>query len=316
MSPYRSSAASESALRAEAVHQDQRQARAGVALAQRDHLPRDQVQERQPVLHLEQRLGHRHAHARAEPAVELQHDGAVEQLAGVRAGLGQVVRRRGARRPARSRSPPARRARRRRTARPHARTPRSSPPPRRRRAASRGRRRVRGGHRGQAIGGGGRQRELTARPRAAPAPRRSRTPPGRPSARRSSRRARRASAARPRGRAPPGTRARPGRARASPRTRSSTASACVANERSITADGWPSADARFTTRPRASRLSRLPPTSNSSTSGRTSRRALAEALERAQVDLDVEVPGVGEDRAVLHPLEVLGGEHRACCRSR
>ena len=79
----------------------------------------------------------------------------------------------------------------------------------------------------------------------------------------------------------------------------------------MTAGGCPSAAARFTTRPLASRFSRRPPTSNSSTSGRTARRASAAARKRVEVDLDVEVAGVGEDRAVLHALEVLGAEHGA-----
>ncbi len=85
----------------------------------------------------------------------------------------------------------------------------------------------------------------------------------------------------------------------------------MANDRSMTADGCPSAEARFTTRPWASRFRRRPSTSYSSTSGRTSRWALARRSSAAEVDLDVEVPGVREDRAVLHAGEVLGGQHGA-----
>ena len=64
----------------EAVHQQQRDARA-VALAQVQHLAHDHVEEGEPVLDLDQRLGPRHPHAGAEPAVELQHDRLVERAA-------------------------------------------------------------------------------------------------------------------------------------------------------------------------------------------------------------------------------------------
>jgi hypothetical protein len=63
--------------------------RASVLLAQLEHLPGDDVEEGLALLDLEQRLRLLHAHARPEPAVELDHDGLVERL-GV--GLvGQVV---------------------------------------------------------------------------------------------------------------------------------------------------------------------------------------------------------------------------------
>ena len=52
-----------------------------MALAQRQHLAGDDVQEAQPVLGLEQRLGARQPHAGAEPAVEPQHHGMRQRLA-------------------------------------------------------------------------------------------------------------------------------------------------------------------------------------------------------------------------------------------
>jgi hypothetical protein len=65
--------------RREAVHQEQRQPRV-VALAQVEHLAHDHVEEGEPVLDLDQRLGPGHPHAGAEPAVQLQHHGLVEHL--------------------------------------------------------------------------------------------------------------------------------------------------------------------------------------------------------------------------------------------
>ena len=107
----------------------------------------------------------------------------------------------------------------------------------------------------------------------------------------------------------------PGPRSPSARTRSSTASACVANDRSITAAGWPSAGgevddaaAREQVDPAPAELELLDERAHLAP-----RRRRARSSAR-QVDLDVEVAGVGEDRAVLHPLEVLGGEHGACCR--
>ena len=61
-------------LRREGVHEHERQPHAE-APARVEHLARDDVEERQPVLDLQQRLRLRHPHARAEPAVELEHDG-------------------------------------------------------------------------------------------------------------------------------------------------------------------------------------------------------------------------------------------------
>ena len=94
--------------------------------------------------------------------------------------------------------------------------------------------------------------------------------------------------------------------RAVPRLRTihSVASAWLAKDRSMTPAGWPSAALRFTRRPSASSRSRrrrppAPATVNSSTIGRTSlRRPSAIAARPDEVDLDVEVPGVGKDGTV------------------
>jgi len=51
-----------------------------VAAAQLEHLPDDDVEERQAVLDRQQRLGLLHAHARPEAAVELDHGDAVERV--------------------------------------------------------------------------------------------------------------------------------------------------------------------------------------------------------------------------------------------
>ena len=84
------SAASESVAGREGVHQHQRQARV-VLVAQREHLAGDDVEEALPVLGLQQRLGAGQPHARAEPAVEPQHDRLLQRLAlGVGVG-GQLV---------------------------------------------------------------------------------------------------------------------------------------------------------------------------------------------------------------------------------
>ena len=63
--------------RGEGVHEHERHARAE-ALAQREHLADDDVQEGLPGLGLDQRLGLGHAHARAQAAVELEHDRGVD----------------------------------------------------------------------------------------------------------------------------------------------------------------------------------------------------------------------------------------------
>ena len=93
-------------VRVEGVHQHEREPRAGPA-PRLEHLAGDDVEEGEPVLGLDQRLGLGHAHARAEPAVELDHD-----------RLGRAARRRpagrrapGRPRPARSRTPAACRSR-------------------------------------------------------------------------------------------------------------------------------------------------------------------------------------------------------------
>ena len=88
----------------------------------------------------------------------------------------------------------------------------------------------------------------------------------------------------------------------------STASACSAKEMSMISAGWPSAGGEVHHAARASRFRRRSPTTYCSTSGSTSR---ASSPQRGDVDLDVEVPGVGQHRAVLHPREVLGAEHAA-----
>jgi hypothetical protein len=62
------------------VHEHHRQPRA-VLLAQRHHLPGEHVEEADPGLDLEQRLGADQAHARAETAVELDDHEPVEDLA-------------------------------------------------------------------------------------------------------------------------------------------------------------------------------------------------------------------------------------------
>ena len=74
--------------RGEGVHEHQRQPRPG-ALAQVEDLADDDVQEALAVAHLQQRLGLRHPHARAQAAVELEHDGLVEHVLVAR--LRQVV---------------------------------------------------------------------------------------------------------------------------------------------------------------------------------------------------------------------------------
>ena len=58
---------------AEGVHEEQREG-GGILRAQREHLPGDDVEEGEPVAHQERRLGASQAHARAEPAVELDDD--------------------------------------------------------------------------------------------------------------------------------------------------------------------------------------------------------------------------------------------------
>ena len=91
-----------------------------------EHLARDDVEERQPVLDLQQRLGPGHAHARAQAAVELEHDGAGRARRARRVVGGQVVGVGQRRRPARcSSSGEHALARRRAAARSSARTCRS-----------------------------------------------------------------------------------------------------------------------------------------------------------------------------------------------
>ncbi len=81
------------------------------------------------------------------------------------------------------------------------------------------------------------------------------------------------------------------------------------SDTSITAAGWPSAAARFTTRPPASRFS----AAVAEVEALDQRQDLADARgRRAQVgerDLDVELPRVGQHRPVLHAREVLAAQH-------
>jgi hypothetical protein len=74
----------------EAVHEHERQPGAG-APAEPEDLARDDVEEREAVLDLEQGLRAGHAHARAQPAVELEDDGLLERRAVLLPGLRQVV---------------------------------------------------------------------------------------------------------------------------------------------------------------------------------------------------------------------------------
>ena len=122
--------------RGERVHEHERDPRAA-GRAQREDLPDDDVEERQPVLDLEQRLGARHAHRRAEPAVELEttasSSGRLRLLAGPRTPA--------RRRPARGRPRAAARPRPDAGARSSGGTCRRRRAARRRRASSPGRRR-------------------------------------------------------------------------------------------------------------------------------------------------------------------------------
>ena len=107
------------------------------------------------------------------------------------------------------------------------------------------------------------------------------------------------------------------RARAWCLTTYSADSAWFAKLMSITEAGWPSAAARLTSRPSASRKTRRPSaSSNCSTIGRATRHGRRRAAQRRDVDLDVEVARVREDGAVLHHLEVLARGARACRRWR
>ena len=80
---------------------------------------------------------------------------------------------------------------------------------------------------------------------------------------------------------------------------------------SITAGGWPWPAARLTTRPGGEQVE--PPVAEVVLLDE--RQHLAHASDAAarsavEVDLDVEVAGVGEHRAVLHAREVLGAAGR------
>jgi len=74
----------------EAVHRHEREP--GIeAGPQAEHLADNHVQEGEPLLDLEQRLGGVQAHAGPEAAVELEHHGAVERLAGAGLVLRQLL---------------------------------------------------------------------------------------------------------------------------------------------------------------------------------------------------------------------------------
>ena len=253
-----------------------------------------------PVLDLEQRLRPGHAHARAEAAVELDHDGLVER----RVGRARAARRRPGSSATGSMSASGSIAatRRPRAAVVGARTSRSR---RRRRPPARifstlvlPIRRMHG-------------RTLpSARPSAGTAP------------------ARRVSASistperrelEPRDLAvdrlrAPGARPAPSARRA--RTRCSTASAWSAKDMSITAAGWPSAGGEVddaAARRAGSAAGRR--ASYCSTSGSTSRtrRPRRRAASARSISTS-KWPGVGEHGAVLHALEVLAAQHVARCR--
>ena len=76
----------------------------------------------------------------------------------------------------------------------------------------------------------------------------------------------------------------------------------------MTEAGWPSAAARLTSRPSATSSSRRPSGSSYASTLRPDPPVHLDGGggERDDVDLDVEVAGVGEHRAVLHHREVLG----------
>ena len=92
-----------------------------------------------------------------------------------------------------------------------------------------------------------------------------------------------------------------------PFTRCSTAGAWSAKLISMTIAGWPSAAARLISRPSPSRLIFRPSLRTYSSTNLAHRpRFLTESSRQGgDVDLDVEVARVGDDRAVLHLLEVL-----------
>ena len=78
----------------------------------------------------------------------------------------------------------------------------------------------------------------------------------------------------------------------------------------MTEAGCPSAAARLMRRPSASRWIRRPSAQSELLDEVADRPPLAgELLERRDVDLDVEVAGVADDRAVLHRAEVLVAQH-------
>ena len=79
----------------------------------------------------------------------------------------------------------------------------------------------------------------------------------------------------------------------------------------MTAAGWPWPAARLTTRPEASRFRRRSPRSYCCDERQDVADLDGRGAQRVEVDLDVEVPGVGQDRAVLHALEVLAAQDRA-----
>ena len=82
------------------------------------------------------------------------------------------------------------------------------------------------------------------------------------------------------------------------------------NELDITNDGWPVALPRFSRRPSDSRMIAWPSAkTHSSTCGLMFTRSMpGSLLEARDVDLVVEVADVADDRVVLHPRHVRGGD--------
>ena len=78
----------------------------------------------------------------------------------------------------------------------------------------------------------------------------------------------------------------------------------------MTIAGWPSAAEMLTSRPSASRID-APAVGHRELLDEVPGlpRRDGERLQRGDVDLDVEVPGVADDRAVLHHGEVIVGDH-------
>ena len=115
-----------------------------------------------------------------------------------------------------------------------------------------------------------------------------------------------------------GHRVHAGRQLAAGAARCSTTSACSANERSITDARVALAGGEVDDAPRGEQVQ--PPAVGQvvllDERAHRARPVAAGRAQRVEVDLDVEVAGVGQHRAVLHAREVLGAEHAAARRSR